>query len=37
MSRPDFNDRCDQSRALWAVITVTFVAGAIALLCGWHA
>jgi len=34
MSRPDFNDRCDQSRVLWTVITVLVVAGYIAILCG---
>lgn len=32
----DFNTRCDQSRPLWTVITVTFVAGYIAILCGWR-
>lgn len=34
MSRPDFNDRCDQSRVLWTLITAAVVAGYIAVLCG---
>lgn len=36
MNRPDFNDRCDQSRPLWAAISVLFVVGYLAVLCGWQ-
>lgn len=35
--RPDFNDRCDQSRVLWTLATVAFVIGYVAILCGWRA
>lgn len=34
MSRPDFNDRCDQSRPLWIAITVLFAVGYVAALLG---
>lgn len=37
MTRPDFNDRCDQSRVVWTVITAIFVVGAVAALLGIHA
>jgi hypothetical protein len=36
VNRPDFNDRCDQSRLVWVAITVLFAVGYVAVLSGWR-
>lgn len=36
MNRPDFNDRVDACRSLWAVATIVFGILYVAVLCGWR-